>query len=84
MIHPVAFSLTYLVSWLLMGLGVFLTFRFVTHLRQTARAKVEGKVGGPVMMATPVTIALVVLAVLAGVGVFYSGAYTLYNLVIAP
>jgi hypothetical protein len=80
--NPVLFSLTYLVSWLLMGLGVFLTFRLVATVRRGTTAQ-EAKqmtlVAGRLMV-----VGLVTLVVMASMGAFYAGAYTFYNLMLVP
>jgi hypothetical protein len=80
--NPVLFSLTYLVSWLLMGLGVFLTFRLVSTMRRGAipqRAAPLAVAAGRFVMA-----GLVALVVLSSIGAFYAGAYTFYNLMLVP
>lgn len=80
--NPVLFSLTYLVSWLLMGLGVFLTFRLVTTLRRGAVLREARQFS--VAASRFVVVGLVALVVLASMGAFYAGAYTFYNLMLVP
>jgi amino acid permease len=75
----VLFGLTYLVSWLLMGLGVFLAFRVALDLR---RAASRGVVERAVVAGSTIRIALVVLVVFASLGITYAGAYTFYNLMV--
>ena len=79
--NPVTFALTYLGSWLLMGLGVFLAFRVASDLRRglsarAAPARTAAKVGPLVV------VGLVSLVIMASLGVIYAGAYTFYNLVV--
>lgn len=80
--NPVLFSLTYLVSWLLMGLGVFLTFRLVTTMRRGAVAQEARQFS--VAAGRFIVAGLVALVVLASMGAFYAGAYTFYNLMLVP
>jgi hypothetical protein len=80
--NPVLFSLTYLMSWLLMGLGVFLTFRLVTTLRRGSAVREARQIS--VAAGRFIAAGLVVLVVLASMGAFYAGAYTFYNLMLAP
>jgi len=77
--NPVLFGLTYLVSWLLMGLGVFLAFRVALDLK---RAASRGAVERAVVAGSTIRIALIVLVVFASLGITYAGAYTFYNLMV--
>lgn len=80
--NAVLFGLTYLYSWLLMGLGVFLAFRVATDLRRAMQQKATGQ--ERVLVASgAIRIALIALVVLVSMGVTYAGAYTVYNLMIA-
>lgn len=80
--NAMVFGLTYLYSWLLMGLGVFLVFRVVADLRRSASNK--GPLQAKAMAAnTVIRLSLVALVVLVSVGVTYAGAYAFYNLVVA-
>ena len=79
--NAMMFGLTYLYSWLLMGLGVFLAFRVAADLRRGARRTATAQ--ERVIAASGVLrIALVALVVLVSTGVTYAGAYTFYNLMI--
>lgn len=80
--NPILFSITYLVSWLLMGLGVFLTFRLVSTMRRGAVPQRATQL--PVAAGRFVMAGLVALVVLASMGAFYAGAYTFYNLMLVP
>lgn len=75
--NPVLFGLIYVVSWLLMGLGVFLAFRVATDLRRAAQ---HGVVNRAVAAGSAVRVALIGLVVLVSLGITYAGAYTFYNL----
>lgn len=79
--NAMMFGLTYLYSWLLMGLGVFLAFRVAADLRRGARrmATAQERV---VVASGLIRIALIALVVLVSTGVTYAGAYTFYNLMI--
>ncbi len=80
--HPVVFGLTYLGSWLLMGLGVFLAFRVVRDLRRVSTGKMAAAQAKAMEVGALVRLALIALIVLVSVGVVYAGAYTFYNLMI--
>ena len=80
--HPVVFGLTYLGSWLLMGLGVFLAFRVVRDLRRVSTGKMAAAQAKAMEVGSLVRLALIALIVLVSVGVVYAGAYTFYNLMI--
>lgn len=79
--NAMMFGLTYLYSWLLMGLGVFLAFRVAADLRRGARrtATAQERV---IVASGLIRIALIALVVLVSTGVTYAGAYTFYNLMI--
>jgi hypothetical protein len=78
--NPVMFGLTYVGSWLLMGLGIFLAFRVFTEFRKMS---LRGAARERVAEASAlIRIALVALVVLVSIGVTYAGAYTFYNLMI--
>ena len=79
--NAVLFGLTYLYSWLLMGLGVFLAFRVATDLRRAMQQKATGQERALVASGS-IRIALIALVVLVSLGVTYAGAYTVYNLMI--
>ena len=80
--NAVLFGLTYLYSWLLMGLGVFLAFRVATDLRRAMQQKATGQERALVASGA-IRVALIALVVLVSMGVTYAGAYTVYNLMIA-
>ena len=79
--NAMMFGLTYLYSWLLMGLGVFLAFRVAADLRRGARrtATAQERV---IVASGLIRIALIALVVLVSTGVTYAGAYAFYNLMI--
>ncbi len=86
--NAVLFGFTYLYSWLLMGLGVFLAFRVAMDLRRAMQQRATGQAGQAgqermLMASGSIRIALIALVVLLSVGVRYAGAYTFYNLMIA-
>lgn len=80
---PIAFGAIYLGSWLLMGLGVFLAFRVTADLRRAAGARGSAwdRYEGTSHL---LRAALLSLVLLVSVGVTYAGAYTFYNLMLAP
>ncbi|MDO8751327.1 MAG: hypothetical protein Q7K03_09335 [Dehalococcoidia bacterium] len=80
--NAVLFGLTYLYSWLLMGLGVFLAFRVATDLRRAMQQRAIGQ-ERTLVASGAIRIALIALVVLVSMGVTYAGAYTVYNLMIA-
>ena len=80
--NAVLFGFTYLYSWLLMGLGVFLAFRVATDLRRAMQQRATGQERMLVASSGSIRIALIALVVVVSVGVTYAGAYTFYNLMI--
>ncbi len=78
--NPLVFGLTYLVSWLLIGLGVFLAFRFAAELRADTHRRYE--TGGAATSGAGVWgVLLKMISIIGGLLVIYLGLSMLLNLI---
>ncbi len=77
--NPLLFALVYIVSWLLIGLGVFIAFRLATD--PARRAQHGASANGTSALGTT-RVVLVALGIFLSLGITYAGAYTFYNLVV--
>ena len=74
----VIYGLADLPTWLLMGVGVVLTFRVTSRMRRGGNPGAKAQKG--VMTPGLIRVSLTALVVLASMGIAYAGAYIFYHL----